>query len=106
MKTEEEILVEFLQNSLAGKLDPSAHLNPGFLASAIIAKLDFNRPLEERNARNVNEAVKTFAEMINEIDKDMDIELEQLGEDEKMVKNFIQGQKTACQKLLDEIKKL
>lgn len=106
MKSEKEILVNLIQASLAGKLDPSSNFNPQDFADAIITKLDLNRTLVERNARSVEAAIKSFNNMIDDIDKDMDIELEQLGKDEVMVKNFVRGQKTACEKLKSEIEKI
>jgi len=106
MKDEKTILVDLIQTSLAGKIDPSSNFNPQDFADAIITKLDLNRTLTERTAKNVEELIESFTGMINDIDSDMDIELEQLGEDEVMVKNFVRGQKTVCEKLKDEIEKI
>ena len=106
MKDEKTILVDLIQASLAGKIDPSSNFNPQNFADAIITKLNLNRTLTERNAKSVEDAVESFNEMVNDIDKDMDTELEQLGTDEVLVKNFVQGQKTVCAKLRDEIRKI
>ena len=106
MKDEKTILINLIQASLAGKIDPSSNFSPQNLADAIITKLDLSRTLTERNAKSVEEAIETFTEMIDEIDKDMDNELEQLGTDEVMVKNFVRGQKTVCEKLIEGIEKL
>jgi len=106
MKDEKTILINLIQASLAGKIDPSSNFSPQDFADAIITKLDLNRTLTAKNAKSVDEAVESFTEMIDEIDKDMDIELEQLGKDEVMVKNFVRGQKTVCEKLKAEIKKI
>jgi len=106
MENEKKILVNLIQAQLAGKIDPSSNFNPQSFADAIITKLDLNRTLEERNAKNVDEAIQSFTKMIEDIDNDMDTELEQLGKDEVLVKNFVRGQKTVCAKLKDEIKKV
>jgi hypothetical protein len=106
MKTEEQkiILVELLQKSLAGQIDPSSNFNPNFLAEAIISKLALNQTFEEKNAKKVEEAVKSFNEMINVIDDEMTTELQQLGKDEVLLKNFVRGQKTTCEKLRETLK--
>ena len=106
MKDEKTILINLIQASLAGKIDPSSNFSPQDFADAIITKLDLNRTLTEKNAKSVDEAVESFSKMIDEIDRDMDIELEQLGKDEVMVKNFVRGQKTVCEKLKSEIKNI
>jgi len=106
MKSEKDILINLIQASLTGKLDPSSNFSPQEFADAIITKLDLNRTMAERNARNVEAAIESFTGMINDIDKDMDNELEQLGKDEVMVKNFVRGQKTACEKLKENIEKI
>jgi len=106
MTNEKIILVEFLQENLAGKLDSSTNLNVSFLADAILEKLELNRTTEERNVRKVEEAIKSFNKMINDIDVDMDTELAQLGKEEILVKNFAMGQKTACDKLRESLTKI
>jgi len=103
MKNEREILINLIQSSLAGKIDPSTNFSPQDFADAIITKLDLNRTLQERTAKSVEETIETFNEFLNEIDKDMDNELEQLGADEVNVKNFARGQKTACEKLRESL---
>jgi len=106
MKTDEQkiVLVELLQKSLAGQIDPSSNFNPHFLAEAILNKLEFNQTIEEKNAKKVEDAVKSFNDMINEIDDEMTTELEQLGKDEVLLKNFVRGQKTTCEKLRENLK--
>ena len=106
MKNERDILIELIQASLAGKIDPSSNFNPADFADAIVTKLDLNRTLEERNAKKVEDAVQAFNESINEIDKDMDIELEQMGKDEVLLKNFVRGQKEACEKLRSSLENI
>jgi len=103
---QKQILVKLIQASLTGKINTSTNFNPQFLADAILKKLEFNRPIKERNAKSVNEAVKTFEEWINEINGEMVIELEQLGKDEKLLGNFIRGQKTTCDKLKNKLKSI
>jgi uncharacterized coiled-coil protein SlyX len=106
MNTKKTILVELIQNSLTGKLDPSTHFNPQFLADAIIEKLELEKTFEERNIKKINDAIDSFNNMIDEIDKDMDLELQSLGADEILLKNFIRGQKTTCEKLKESLKTL
>jgi len=103
---ERDLLISLFQHAFTGKLDPSANLKPQDLADAVITKLNLNRTLTERNVKTVNEAIESFTGFINAIDADMDTELEQLGEDEAMVKNFVRGQKTACEKLREEIENI
>lgn len=98
------IIVKLIQASLVGKIDPSSNFNPQFLADAIIKKLEFNRPIKEINAQNVSEVIGKVESWIGEINKDMNNELEQLGEDEKLLGNFIKGQKTTCDKLKNKLK--
>jgi len=103
MTEEKKILVTILQTALAGKIDPSTNFSPQLLADAIIDQLNLNRTLTERNARNVEETINKFKSFINEINEDMDIEAEQLGNNEVLLKNFINGQKTACEKLNEKL---
>lgn len=103
---QKKLLVELLQKALTGQIDPSSNFNPQFLADAILEKLEFNTPIEVRNAKKVDEAVKSFTNMIEDIDTEMNTELEQLGKDEKMLKNFIMGQKTVCDKLRENLKEI
>lgn len=90
------ILTHFLQDVLSGHLDVSSNLNPSFLADAILTKLEINKTLA---FKNTEEAVKSFTSFIEDIDSDMDKELNELKEGDLMLKNFIRGQKTACEKL-------
>jgi len=106
MIKEKEIIITLLQNSLTGELDPSSNFNPQFLADAIIEKIEFDKTLKERNAKKIDEVIESFNEMIDDIDEDMDTELLKLGTDSSdvFIKNFIRGQKTACEKLKDKLK--
>jgi hypothetical protein len=97
-------VIRLIQESLIGKIDSSS-FSPQFLADAILQKLDFNRTFEEKNAKNLDSAIKMFNKMIDDIDYDMDNELAQLGPEETLLKNFVRGQKTACEKLREELKK-
>jgi len=99
-------VIELLQSTLAGKIDPSSNFNPQFLAEAIVEKLNFNLSPIERNAKKVEDAIRSFEKMISDIDEDMDNELQQLGKDELLVKNFVRGQKTACEKLKESLKEI
>lgn len=102
----EEIIIKLIQSSLTGELDTSSNFKPQFLANAIIQKLNLNRTFKETNAKKIEEVVDDFIDMIDEIDKDMDIESQQLGNDEILLKNFIKGQKTVCEKLRESLKNL
>ncbi len=101
---EKILLIEFLQKNLVGKIDSSANVNPCHLAEGIITLLDFNKPLKERNTKRINGVIDSFNKMIDDIDLDMDTELAQLGKDETLLKNFIRGQKTACEKMRETLK--
>ena len=105
MKNEKikNIIIELLQDSLTGKLDSSSNFNPQFLADAIIKKTELAKTYAEIKAKDIDDTMSIFEGWIEDIDKDMDNELEQLGEDEKLLKNFIRGQKTACEKLKEKI---
>jgi len=106
IKMNKEIIIELIQNSLIGELDSSSNFKPQFLADAIIKKLNLNRTLKETNAKKIDEIVNSFNDMINDIDKDMNIEYEQLGADEVLLKNFVRGQKTTCEKLRESLKNI
>lgn len=106
MKNERNILIKLIQSSLKGKLDSSTNFSPQNFADAIINKLELNRTYKERNSKKVEEAINFFNESINDIDKDMDTELQQIGKDEIVLKNFVRGQKTACEKLRENLKKI
>lgn len=105
MKNKEDI-IKLIQLSLTGELDPSSNFKPQFLADAIITKLNLNRSFKEINAEKIEEVVDSFSDMIDEIDKDMDTEFEQLGNDEVLLKNFVKGQKTTCEKLRESLKNI
>lgn len=102
------IIIETIQSALVGHLDSSSNFNPASLANAIETKISFNESFEEKNVKQVKEFIIHINETINDIDNDMNNELEQLGPDETVLKNFIMGQKTACEKIresLNNIKK-
>lgn len=101
-----EMLVKLIQASLTGYIDPSSNFNPSFLADAIITKLELNQTIKERMVKDVNEAITAFNNMIDDIDKDMDLEMQQLGSEEVLLKNFVRGQKTTCEKLKDSLNNL
>jgi len=103
---DQAVVVELLQSALAGKIDPSSNFNPQLLAEAIVTKLNFNLSPIERNAKKVEDAIRTFNEMINKIDAEMDNEMQQLGKEEVLLKNFVRGQKTACEKLKESLKEI
>jgi len=102
------MIIELIQNSLIGKLDPSSNFNPQFLADAILEKLEFNKTYKEIKCDNINSIINSFNQMINDIDNDMNSEIEKLGDSSSdlLIKNFARGQKTACEKLKDSLNKL
>jgi len=99
-----EVIIELIQDSLIGNLDPSSNFNPQFLAKAIIDKLEFGQTYKEKNSKKVEDAIQSFNQMINDIDLDMDEELQKLNDNETLLKNFIRGQKTTCEKLRESLK--
>ena len=101
-----EIIIELIQNSLIGELDSSSNFSPQFLADAIIKKVNFNRTYKEKNVKKIEDALNSFNDMIDKIDEDMNNELEQLGSDEVLLKNFVRGQKTTCEKLRESLKNI
>jgi len=103
MTEEKKILITLLQTALSGKIDPSINFSPQLLADAIVDQLNLNRTLTERNVRNVEETINKVKSFIKEINDDMNNEIEQLGKDETLLKNFINGQKTACEKLNEKL---
>lgn len=98
-----DIIVEVIQQAFAGKVKIGEEVNVRGVAEAILEKIDFHSTMGELSARNVNEAKHSFFSAIDEIDEEMDKELQQLGKDETLLKNFIRGQKTACEKLRETL---
>jgi len=99
-----EIIVEILQKSLTGQLDPSSNFSPINIAEAIAQKIDFEKPYEDSSLDNF------AAELINEIvllkeqaQKDYD---SLSPEEDKLLRNFIKGKHTAYCVILDLIHKL
>ena len=106
MENKRNDIIELIQNSLVGKIDASVNFNPRFLAEAILEKLEFNKSLKDRSNEKIDNVITSFNDMINDIDNDMDTELGLLSESDTLLKNFIRGQKTACEKLKDKLKTL
>jgi hypothetical protein len=101
---EQTLIVDIIQTNLSGKIDASSNFNPCFLAEAILQKLNFGLTLEERKTKEFVDVVQTINNVLNDIDTDMDTELSKLGSEEKMLANFIRGQKTACEKIRESLK--
>jgi len=98
-----EIIIELLQETLKGKLDPSTNFNPNFLAEAIMTKVDFEKPYGEIMNEKLIESL-TIA--VSELEKEMDEEYENLEEQEKLLKNFVRGKLHAYKEVIDVIRKL
>jgi hypothetical protein len=100
---EKNIIIELLQSSLAGKLDPSVNFRPQFLADAIIQKINFNQPID--NWVNLN-SVEKIKIGIAALDASMLDELNKLTKEEKLFGNFLRGKLTAYAEVLDILKTL
>lgn len=98
-----DIIIKILQESLKGHLDSSSNLNPGFIADAISAKVDFEK---EYTIRNNDRIVETLITKIKELEVDMEEEMSILPDDERLLRNYIKGKLIAYKEILDIIKKL
>lgn len=99
-------IIELIQASLVGKLKTEVNFNPQFLANAILDKVEFEENLIEKTSKNVSTIKNEFLKMINDVDVDMDEELKKLNKEELMLRNFIFGQKEACEKLNESLNNL
>jgi len=108
MKRQEKIdeAVAFLQKAFSNKIKVGEEVNLHFVAEGLLDKMDFLSTVKESKSRNISEAISTFGKMIDDLDRDMDNELEQLGDNERLLKNFVRGQKTACEKLKYNLEEL
>lgn len=96
-----QIIVEVLQNALAGQLDPSSNVNPQFIAEAISSKVVFEKAYEHER---MDEA---FGALIDAIVKTKDFtegELNRLNPNEKLLANFLRGKITSYEEVLGLIK--
>jgi len=98
-----EIIIGILQTALAGKLDPSSNFKPQDVADAIAVKIDFEKTFKDsKNDEIVGSLIDTVISYNNEMRK----ELENLADDEKLLKNFIKGKLTAYEEILSIINNL
>jgi hypothetical protein len=106
MKKEQSklIIVEILQNALAGQLKPDCKFNPQHIADAINQKVEFESTMGE----NVNkEIIETIIERVETAKKENDIEFENLDQKtETLLRNFVRGKSHAYQELLDILNKV
>lgn len=106
MKKEQSklIIVEILQNALAGQLKPACKFNPQHVADAINQKVEFESTMGE----NVNkEIIETIIERVVTAKKENDIEFDNLDPNtETLLRNFVRGKSHAYQELLDILNKV
>jgi len=101
--TAKDIIVEVLQKSLAGQLDPSSNINPKNIADAIAVRVNFEKTFQDSKNDNF---IGTLVDYVNGKWIETDDELNNLTEDEKLLKNFIRGKITAYEEILEVIKSL
>ena len=106
MNEEKNIIIELLQTSLMGKLDPSTNFSPQALADALITKIDFNRPISEAGWTKLNETRTKLNEAIFVLDASMKAEMKLLKPEEKLFANFIRGKLTAYAEILDVLSRI
>jgi hypothetical protein len=98
-----EIIIEILQKSLSGQLDPSSNFSPVNIADAIAQKIDFEKPFNDSSRDQF------AAYMINKIldfQEDMTQEMQKLEDDNRLLTNYVKGKLTAYKEILDIIYKL
>lgn len=95
-----QIIIETLQTALAGQLDPSSNFKPQLVAEAIAAKVEFEKTY---SGRLNDELVGLIKESILKNREEMTKELNSLGEDEVLLKNFIRGKITAYMEVLNTL---
>jgi hypothetical protein len=96
-----EIIVEVLQKALVGKL--CANINLHDIADAIAAKVEFEK------SYTTSKSDKIFGTIIDKILTLQDeaiFEMSKTSQDEKLLRNFIQGKITAYNEILDIINML
>jgi uncharacterized protein YPO0396 len=98
-----EIIVSVLQTALTGKLDPSSNFSPQDVADAIAVKVDFEKT---HNNSKCDKIIGILIDNIFSHNSEMKKELEDLGEDEKLLKNFIKGKLTAYEEILNTLNNL
>ena len=95
-----QIIIETLQAALAGQLDPSSNFKPQLVPEAIAAKVEFEKTY---SGRLNDELVGLIKESILKNREEMTKELNSLGEDEVLLKNFIRGKITAYMEVLNTL---
>jgi len=93
-----KIILELLQKSLAGKISDN-EFNPRFLAEAIEAKINFEKPYHEiRNDMLVEGLKGSLVLLENEMNEEL-----KMNKEDKLLCNFIRGKLTAYMEIFDII---
>lgn len=95
-----QIIVEVLQTSLIGHLDPSSNFKPQNVADAIAIKVDFEKTFTDSTC---NEIIGSLIDNIVSAQKEMKNVLEKLIDEDKLLKNFIKGKLTAYDEILSAL---
>jgi hypothetical protein len=99
-----DTLINLIQASLVGKINSGVDFRPQFLADAIISKTEFDKPFNHQTHHV--ELISSIRVFIDSLKEEMSGSLSELREDETILKNFINGQITACDKFEEFITKL
>jgi len=96
-----KIILELLQKSLAGKISDN-DFNPNFLAEAIEARINFEKPYHEiRNDLLIEGIKESLVLLENEMNEELNVNKEN-----KLLCNFIRGKLTAYMEIFDVINKI
>ena len=98
-----EIIVSILQAALSGHLDPSSNINPRVIAEAIAAKVEFEK---EYTNIGTDKIVGGLIDIITTKKTEMQAEYKAIKEDEKVLRNFINGKITAYDEILEALNTL
>jgi hypothetical protein len=100
-----EIIVEILQNSLVGQLDPSSNFRPQAVAEAIAAKIDFEKTNGQVKSDHlvgaITDSIVTLRTEMKEILEDNS----KHAVPDILLSNFIRGKLTAYEEILAALKK-
>lgn len=98
MKTDraKEIIIEILQKSLIGQLNPSSKFKPQFVADAIADKVNFEKSYVDTKHEILIKTIKNAKD-------EMEAEIEKISNDQTLLKNFIRGKITAYDEILNTL---
>lgn len=100
MENNRELIVKLLQNSLKNQLRPDSNFKPQVVADALIQRTLFHTPKNSvEDIRLKRDWKKTLQTQRDE----MEGYYYGLSEDEKLLRNFVRGQITMCDKLIKEL---